>query len=184
MELEGCSQFTNLRVLSLHSGIFSSEGEVATFFPPFTNLETLRLDDVDFDKEHEKYTTDLFTPLTCLKKLSTLEVAFIDKPDLLPLISLSPLMLKNLSIICNVEMSDENSPYSNTLPQLLTSLVHLEYISIHNEWRERFNMDMSEVHSNNLLVAQKYPQLKYVSGNDALSFDGGVGRKPLLAHQG
>ena len=80
-------------------------------------------------------------------------------------------MLKSLSIECDVEFSDKNSPYSNILPQLLTSLVHLENISIQNEWREIFNLDVSEAHSNNLLVAQKYPRLKYVSGNDALSFD-------------
>ena len=164
------------------SGIQSAEEQITDFFSPLTNLETLRLYDVEADGENEKYSTNLFKSLTCLAKLNNLEICFVDTPDLLPLINLSSLGLKSLSIIfeteTNIEQEDEatqkdveDGNYSGILPLLLTALPQIESISFNNIWVSIFNPKITEIISNNERVRKKYPQLKEVKGNDAISFD-------------
>ena len=107
----------------------------------------------------------------------------MDTPDLLPLINLSSLGLKSLSIIfeteTNIEQEDEatqkdveDGNYSGILPLLLTALPQIESISFNNIWVSIFNPKITEIISNNERVRKKYPQLKEVKGNDAISFDG------------
>lgn len=186
-ELYDCEQFTNLKSMMINSRVFfsgiqSAEEQITDFFSPLTNLETLRLYDVEADGENEKYSTSLFKSLTCLAKLNNLEICFVDTPDLLPLINLSSLGLKSLSIIfeteTNIEQEDEatqkdveDGNYSGILPLLLTALPQIESISFNNIWVSIFNPKITEIISNNERVRKKYPQLKEVKGNDAISFD-------------
>ncbi|MGV8948651.1 MAG: hypothetical protein ACOH2E_04710 [Candidatus Paracaedibacter sp.] len=191
-ELYDCEQFINLKSMMINSGVFfsgihSAEEQITNFFSSLTNLESLRLYDVEADGENEKYSTNLFKSLTCLAKLDNLQIVFVDKPDLLPLINLSSLGLKSLLIIFEIETAIESGKiehedeeiqkniedvnYSGILPSLLTALPDLESIAFYNIWVEIFGPEKAEIISNNELVLKKYPQLKEVRGNDAISFD-------------
>jgi hypothetical protein len=54
---------------------------------------------------------------------------------------------------------------------LLKALPHLESIAFYSIWVEIFGPERAEITSNNERVRKKYPHLKEVKGNDAISFD-------------
>lgn len=179
-EIWQCKYFVNLKRIILNSGVFFSikkedeeyQDSINKFFLNLTNLESLTLRCVEEDNETDEFSTALFKPLTCLKKLNNLEIDFVNNPELLPLTCLSSLNLKTLSIKFEAttdDINENNDKYSGMLPLLLKHLTRLENISFNNDLLEAY--ETSDVILNNKVVREKYPQLKKVSGNDVLSFD-------------
>ena len=184
--LYDCWKFINLKSMTVNSGIFFSgtysvKRQIIDFFSPLTNLETLRLQNVEDDQGNEEYSTNLFKYLTCLKKLTNLDVSFTEKPELLPLTNLSSLKLTTLSLEYETETSETRSEkdggseieinYLGILPLLLRSLTHLQSITFNNRGVGDSVLGMPEIISNNEVVRKKYPQLIEVKGNDVLPFD-------------
>jgi hypothetical protein len=166
-ELDGCSQFTNLQYIRIHSGIFSHEEAANNFFSPFTKLLALEICSVEPDNEQEERSTDLFRGLTCLKNLHVLNIDFIQEPDFFSLTNLSSLtLLTSLSIEFDSPLdNDDRIIDPDVLPKLLNSLPSLERITINNGWLYRHKVDESKLFSVNDSLWNNYPKLQAIKGN-------------------